>query len=364
MPPATRHSPPARPLRTVLLLIVLALPLLAVQSAQAGDADRNLQVRTLGACTETAGRGVITAGLGTDQLTGGTLTLAGIPANASIVEAWLYWNGDDDGNNVEDNPAAFNPAVNDGDPTITLNGVQVPNPHRLGGPANWIGVRNVYAYAYRANVASIVTGNGSYVVGGMDNFSGEQGYNNGVELLVIYQRPNTAPTYIGLGEGLDLAFGTNGPNVGPGTIAPIFRFEPGLNKRQAQVTIFLGGAEPGNLILFWYQTGIDLPPFPETLRIAGNPEAVEVKNPFDGQHNQNGNGYWDSYTTSVTVPAGAAWLAVQVESKNAEPPQTYAALDWVGAVVEMPLSCTVKLYLPHLLRTHPKPPGPGRAADV
>lgn len=330
---------------------VLALLAITVGSAQAGDADRNLQIRTLGACSDTAGLGVVTAGVGTDQLTGGAFSITGIPVGASIVEAWLYWNGDDDGNNVNDDLATFNPVLNDGDPTVTLDGIQVPNPQRVGGPANWIGVRNVYAYAYRANVTSMITGNGSYVMAGMDNFVGEQGYNNGAELVIVYRTPNTSPTYVGLGEGLDLAFGTNGPNVGPGTIAPIFRLEPGLNKRQAQVTVFLGGVEPEGEVSLWYQTGLNLPPYPETLRIAGNPEAVEVKNPFDGHRNQNDNGFWDSYTVNLTVPAGAAWLAVQVESQNAQPPKAYAALDWLGAVVQMPLSCTQKLYLPQLART-------------
>lgn len=335
-----------------LLVLLLALPTLLLSSAQAGDADRNLQVRTLGACNETAARGVVTAGLGTDQLNGGTLTVSGIPANAAIVEAWLYWNGDDDGNNVEDDPAIFNPTIHDGDPTLTLDGIQVPTPQRVGGPANWVGVRNVYGYAYRSDVSSLVTGNGSYVVAGMDNFSGEQGFNNGVELVVVYQRPNTAPTFVGLGEGLDLIYGSNGPNVGPGSIAPLFRFQPGLDKRQAQVTVFLGGVEPGGQTSLWYQTGLNLPPFPETLRIAGNPEAIEVKNPFDGHHNQNDNGFWDSYTAAITVPAGATWLAMQVESKNAQSPQTPAIIDWVGAVVQMPLSCTLQVYLPQLLRSH------------
>jgi hypothetical protein len=333
-------------------ILILTLSTLLLGSAQAGDADRNLQVRTLGACPETAGRGVVMAALGTDQMDGGTLTVSGIPAGAAIVEAWLYWNGDDDGNNVEDDPSIFNPAIHDGDPTLTLDGVQVPTPQRGGGPANWVGVRNVYAYAYRADVSAIVNGNGNYVVAGMDNFSGEQGFNNGVELVVVYQQPNTAPTFVGLGEGLDLIYGSNGPNVGPGSIAPLFRFQPGLVKRQAQVAVFLGGVEPDDETSLWYQTGINLPPFPETLRIAGNPEAIEVKNPFDGRHNQNSNGFWDSYTAAVTVPAGATWLAVQVESKNTGAPQTPAIIDWVGAVVQMPLSCTLPVYLPQLLRNH------------
>lgn len=334
----------------LLLAIVLIFVSLAgrVPGVLAGDADRSLEVRSLGRCTDTAGLGVVTAALGTDQITGGTFNLSGIPAGATVVEAWLYWNGADDGNNVEDNPAVFNPATHDGDPTITLNGVQVPHPQRIGGPANWIGVMPVYSYAYRANVTSTVTGNGNYVVGGMDNFFGEQGYNNGMELLVVYRLPGSPLTYIGIGEGLDLAYGSNGPNVGPGTTAAFFRIAPDVSKRQAQITVFLGGAATDSQTSLWYATGDTIPPYPDSLHLVGSPTAVKVPNPFNGRHNQNNAIAWDSYDMTINVPANAIWLAVQVESENANPS---VMLDWLGAVVRLPLSCASRTYTPLLLRT-------------
>lgn len=333
-----------------LLVIVFVFASLAVRApgALAGDADRSLAVRSLGRCTDTAGLGVVTAALGTDQITGGTFNISGIPAGAAVVEAWLYWNGADDGNNVEDNPASFNPATNDGDPTITLNGAQVPQPQRIGGPANWIGVMPIYSYAYRANVTAVVTGNGNYVVGGMDNFFGEQGFNNGMELVVVYRLAGAPLTYVGIGEGLDLAYGSNGPNVGPGTTAAFFPLAPDFSKRQAQITVFLGGAGADSQTSLWYETGDAMPPFPDALHLVGRPTAVKISNPFHGKHNQNNVISWDSYDFTVNVPANAIWLAVQVESENADPP---AMLDWLGAVVRLPLTCASRTYTPLLLRT-------------
>lgn len=328
-----------------LLLFFLVLSLGG--GVRAGDADRSLQVRQMGSCADTAGLGIVQAGLGTDQITGGTFTIAGIPAGAQIVEAWLYWNGADDSNNAHDEPATFNPAVHDGDPTVTLNGLQVPTPQRIGGPANWIGVQNVYAFAYRSDVRRIVTGNGAYVFDGMDNFFGERGYNNGAQLVVVYRHSSLPPTLVGIGEGLDLAYGTNGPNVGPGTTTVFFQFAPGLVKRTATVSVFLGGAMPENRTNLWYQTGSVMPPFPQTHRISGHPDAIRIADPFTGLNNQNGNGFWDSYGFTVQVPGDATWLGVQVESPNVAP---YALLDWIGATFVMPLNCSSRLYTPMLLR--------------
>ncbi len=329
-------------------VLAIAVLFLAWSShVDAGDADRSLQVRQLGSCQETAGLGIVQAGLGTDQVTGGTFTITGIPAGASILEAWLYWNGADDGNNVHDGLDTFNPVLHDGDPTITLNGMPVPAPQRIGGPANWAGVQDAYAYAYRGDVRHVVTGNGAYVFEGMDAFFGERGYNNGAQLVVIYRDPAQPPTLVGIGEGLDLAYGTNGPNVGPGTTTAFFQFAPGLVKRQATVSVFVGGAAPENRIDLWYQTGSVMPPFPQTYRIAGHPNAVRIADPFSGRYNQNDNGFWDSYTFTLQVPGDATWLGVQVESTNIPP---YALLDWVGATLVLPLNCAPRLYTPMLLR--------------
>ncbi|MCO6449870.1 MAG: DUF3344 domain-containing protein [Caldilineales bacterium] len=331
---------------SVLALLAVAALVWFAAPARAGDVDKDLQTRQYGSCSGEDGLGVMSVGLGLDQITGAAFNV-NLPASATVAQAWLYWNGDDDGNNLEDDPNLFDPNLHDGDPTVTLDGAQVPNPERIGGPANWGGVQNTYAYGYRSDVSSIVTGNGSYVFDGVDNFFGEQGYNNGAELVIIYSQASRAPHHVGIADGLDLAYGTNGPNVGPGTKAAMFNFEPGSGKRQANVSVFLGGAGLGGKTALWYMTGSVPPEFPNNVQIAGKPGAVKLANVFTGLQNQNASGYWDSYDFSVTVPATAKWLAVQIISENEQP---RPILEWVGATMQMEMNCNLDLFLPMLLK--------------
>jgi len=336
------------------VLVVLFVSTLAMGAGyplfltHAGEADRPLEVRVLGDCGDPGGLVTLAYGLGTDGLTGGSFNVTGIPDGAEVVFAWLYWNGADDGNNVSDDPDSFDPRIHDGDPTVTLNGIQVPRPDRIGGPANWVGVRDAYAYAYRSDVSSMVSGNGVYVLEGMDNFYGTQGYNNGAELVIAYRDANTSPSYLGVAEGLDLIYGANGPNVGPGSRVALFQFRGAAVKRRGSLNVFLGGADGRAETALWYKVGVGAPPADLTFyQLIGEPGAVQIADPFTGKNNQNQNGYWDSYQIKITIPAHATWLAVQVESKNALNP---AALEWVGAVWTMERSCFPMLYTPLLLR--------------
>ncbi|MCX7853800.1 MAG: carboxypeptidase regulatory-like domain-containing protein, partial [Caldilineales bacterium] len=327
-------------LRLVLALALafssLALPARYLPTVLAGDNDAPLQLRTAGTCQDAAGLGVLTFGLGLDGLTGGVFNVSGLPSGATILEAWLYWNGSDTGNAPEDNPSLFNPGVHDGDPTVFLNGNQVANVTRIGGPAFW--ETSNFSYAYRADVSGIVTGNGVYTLTGINSLDN---YVNGAELVIVYSSPARDPHYFGLAEGMDLAEGANGPASGPGTTAVVYQFNPAAVTRTATVTVFLGGAgfAPGDNAL-WYETGTNanLPSFPNPT-IIGRPTATQVLNAFTGFNNQTTplNGYWDSYTFSIPVPAGNTWLAVQVESKDH--PTDPERLEWVGSAMEMPLAC-------------------------
>jgi uncharacterized repeat protein (TIGR01451 family) len=335
-------------LALALALSSLALPARYLPTAVAGDNDSPLQIRTEGTCQDAAGLGVLTFGLGLDGTdagdpdpndstnpTNGVFTVSGLPSGATIVEAWLYWNGSDLGNSPEDNPGLFNPAVNDGDPTVRLNGTQVANVTRIGGPAFW--QTSNFSYAYRADVSGIVTGNGTYILTGIDNLNN---YINGAELVIVYSSAARDPHYFAIAEGMDLAEGSTGPASGPGTTAVVYQFNPAAVARTATVTLFLGGAgfATGNNAL-WYETGnnANLPSFPNPT-IIGRPTATQVLNAFTGLNNQTTppNGYWDSYTFTVLVPPGNTWLAVQVESKDGTDPQR---LEWVGSTMEMPLAC-------------------------
>ncbi|RME80365.1 MAG: hypothetical protein D6775_16405 [Caldilineae bacterium] len=329
----------------MLLFYVMPIP-----QANAGDVDVPLSGRVLGGCSDAAGLGVLALGLGTDGRAGGTFDLNGLPADARIVEAWLYWNGDDDGNRAAEDPANFNPAIDNGDPTVSLNGIALASPRIIGGPAFWTTGR--YAYAYRADVRDIVTGNGTYILDGMDNFDdGAGGFNNGAELVVLYRSGGRPPTYVGLAEGLDLDAG-NGPSSGPGTRPVVFAFPPLLADAQAHVTLFVGGAGIAGSSSLWYQIGNTAPPDPGPLQLAGSSQATELADVFNGLHNQNRQGYWDSYQLTLPLPPGTRWLAVQVASHIDTP----AELEWVGTVAEIPLSCARDLFIPLVLGPTSGPP--------
>jgi uncharacterized repeat protein (TIGR01451 family) len=327
------HRRPIKLQWVLVGVLALSMLLMALPVAWAGDSDSSLSVRSLGACTDTAGLGYRAFGLGTDSLTGGTFNVTGIPVGATIAEAWLYWNGADTGNSPNDDPLTFNPATDDGDPTITLNGNQVPmtTSSRIGGPAFWETAR--FSYAYASNVTSLVTGNGSYVLAGMNNLNV---YNNGAELLVVYRDPALSPRYVGIAEGMDLAEGHGGPASGANTSPVVYQFNPAQVSRTADLTVFLGGAGsvPTGQSSLWYKVGSGAPPTTSNLWDVGG---TEISNPFTGLVNQNSNGFWDSYATSVTIAADATWLAVQVESKDVNSDE----IEWVGAVMNTPLACPV-----------------------
>ncbi|NUQ37981.1 MAG: hypothetical protein HUU23_09335 [Caldilineales bacterium] len=359
--PASAGRSQAAPWQRGALILLLALLVSAplLRSAQAGDSDRPLETRVISDCRQPAALGLLHVGVGLDQAQSAIFQVADLPPAAEVVHAWLYWNGNDEGNNAaQDDPDLFNPLLHDGDPTVTLNGAQVPDPQRIGGPAAWImpGVPerdSVYAYAYRAEVSTIVAGNGHYTLAGMDDFDV---YNNGAELVILYREAGLPLRHVALADGLDIAFGDNAPPSGPGTHPVIFSFDEALVKRTAKIHLFVGGAGVSGATAFWYRSGSDPAPDPATFILAPqpgtqpHPDAYRIGDLFTGANNQNAAGYWDSYPVQISIPAGATWLAVQVESQNTHPVAARAALDWVGATLHMPLFCAQRAYLPLFLR--------------
>ncbi|MCO6449558.1 MAG: hypothetical protein J5I90_02105, partial [Caldilineales bacterium] len=363
--PSNARRPLSITVRAILALALalssLALPAQFLPSVFAGDNDHPLQIQYQGACSDQAGLHVVAFGLGAEgtnfldsnptdasEPLNGYFVVSGIPLGATIEEAWLYWNGSDSGNTFDDDPSTFNPALNDGDPTVELGGTQVgnPTPSSFGGPAF---VRtSEFSYGYQAEVTSIITGNGNYALTGIDNLNN---YVNGAELIVVYSDPTTKPHLVGVASGLDVMIGSNAPLSGPGSKAVVYQFDPAQVSRTITVTVGLGGAGFGTIDnTLWYTTGVqaNLPMTPTDTSIIGLPGATAVTNPFNGMNNQQAAGTgpnpvpgasgldWDHYQFTVNIPAGNSWFAVQVQSDdNANPQQ----LEWMTSTMEMLLAC-------------------------
>ena len=110
------------------------------------------------------------SGVGLRNTTGGNITLSNIPAGASIQNAYLYWGMLDSG---EDASLA----------NLNFNGTPLLGTRIGKGPDTCWGRTN--SFSYRADVTSLVTGNGTFSVTGVAN--GGAILAEGASLVVVYQ---------------------------------------------------------------------------------------------------------------------------------------------------------------------------------
>jgi hypothetical protein len=103
------------------------------------------------------------------------LDVVGLPAGAVVVHAWLYW-------------AVIGVTTT----SVNLNGTPVTGKILGITPDTcWsIGINTMY----RADVTSMITGNGTYTVTGMPSAAGGGPDSQGISLAVIYRDPNDART--------------------------------------------------------------------------------------------------------------------------------------------------------------------------
>lgn len=299
---------------TIALAVFVALALFAWAPVRGGDADKPLEVTYYGSCQDAAGLGVILAGAGLDGKTSSSVTID-VPGN--VISAWAYYNGADDGN-----LPGPNPALNSGDFNVTFDG----NPMvatLAAGPALW--ASSTWTYLFRVDVTALVaSGPGTYTLGDVDALDV---YNNGWELVVLYDDPSRQPHLIGLAEGLDLAQGSGAPPSGPGIKPVIFTFNPAPSDRTARLSTVVGGASAGTNSSLFYQIGAGAPPNTD-IYATGTLLATDPLQSNDGA-------VWDTYGANVTIPAGATYLIIQARSDMPNP----ASLEWVLQSLDMQEDC-------------------------
>lgn len=246
------------------------------------------------------------AGVGLRDRTEGTISLAGVPAEAHVVQAVLYWGMLDNGESQSLKNLNFN-----GTPLI---GTRIA----IGPDTCW---GRTASFAFRADVTPLVSGNGSYNLTGVASGGGILA--EGASLVVFYEQ---------LGAPLKNVILLDGNVVLPfQTINATSAFSGFLpaNPASAKTTFVVGDGQP----------------FDETARFIGSAGTNTFLNPFGG-----GDGpLWDTDTFDVSAQVGPSsgsssaeisigsdclmWVA-QVFSITTNPSENVPDVRATAAVVE------------------------------
>jgi hypothetical protein len=127
---------------------------------------------------------VVSAGVGLRGAGTGTIDLTGIPSGATIQRAFLYWA------TLGTSGALTAP---------TLNGMTVSGTHIGRSDDPFWG--SFQSYAYRADVTSLVPGNGSYTIAGLPHAGPAVNDSQGANLVVIYSLPGAPARTIVINDG-------------------------------------------------------------------------------------------------------------------------------------------------------------------
>lgn len=200
----------------------------------------------------------VAAGTGLRDTTQGSISISGIPAGASIVEAYLYWGMLAD----SESPALRNLNFNGTPLAGTLVG--------SGLDTNW---GRAASFAYRATVTSLVSGSPTtYALTGVA--SGGSILAQGASLIIIYERPGDPFRSVVLLNG-DVVF-KNSDDAASTAISGFVAAAP----VSAKTTFIVGDGQD----------------FPDSASFTGGAGTSTFINPFDGSDGR----FWDTDTFTVS----------------------------------------------------------------
>jgi len=259
---------------------------------------------------QTVAGDVAAAGVGLRGTGTGTIPLTGIPAGATIQKAFLYWS-------TVGGSGTFT--------APTLNGTAVSGTLIGQSDDPILGVDQ--AFAYRADVTSLIAGNGSYTIyglpaGPLPPASTTVNDSQGASLVVIYLLPPGAPSRtITINDGAVTL-------IGPAVSAVGAR----LQEYTTALTGFLAANPPtGAHLTFLVGNGQSLTP-----EYAGLNTTLLATNGFSGSDGTA----WDTktYDVSTAMAAGDSSAQAVVSTGN-------EALVWVAAILSVPGSPQATLTL-------------------
>ncbi|MBM4432369.1 MAG: DUF11 domain-containing protein, partial [Chloroflexi bacterium] len=290
--------------------------------------------------------GVVTAGTGMwDGY--GTIT---VDVPGPVVDAWLWWAGIEDDDLIINGTPIMGTLV---DVTQTL-----PNTH-----PDW--------FLYRFDMGGFVSqGSNTFFIEGWEKLGppwpSDKEQRNGAALVVTYERDPACldPSEIHVYEGFDWFWFKDSSAEFASEVEAYF-LEPAPFDRTLSVTFSFAGptqvdaTESCRDEAVWYTSGTGTPPdqllahtWPASVGINGGqliaedtvgmsppctpafyPPATGLRGGFVGAE-------WAVFTLDVPVPAGAEWVAFQMESVGfwTDPEADGESGTWVGNVLEIPLA--------------------------
>src|SRR5262245_28982179 len=263
--------------------------------------------------------GYVAAGVGMRNLGSGNITISGIPSKSKVVRAFLYWDILNSGDSPLLSMGNFNGKA--------IQGALVGS----GGDPCWIGGSN---FAYRADVTSLVKGNGVYHLTGFasGDTSGASPFSStpvfplleGATLVVIYSNNSMPAVDIVLVEGSDLV-------VGPYSLT-VDGFQASNPVTFAQYTSFGADGQHVGTCAIGEQTFF-------------NGSLISTSD-WDGADGPNQ--MWDTHTHDVTalIAPGATSASIYY------PGNTCDCLVWVGAIVAVSAADTDGDGLPDAWEKH------------
>jgi len=239
---------------------------------------------------ETVTGDVTSAGVGLRGLGTGTISVTGIPPGATVRRALLYWA------TLGTTGTFTSPTLN----TIPVAGTLIgQSDDPLWGA--W------QCFAYRADVTSLVSGNGTYTVAGLPKDGPTLNDSQGASLVVIYSLPGAPSRVISINDGA-VALVASRMLFSATTLGGFIAAEPPTG---ARLTFIVGDGES----------------FTPESEYAGINAAVLDVNEFDG-----GDGhFWDTRTYDASAAiAGGAMSADAIVSTGTD------SLVWVAAILSVP----------------------------
>jgi len=270
-----------------------------------------------------------------------------------VVDAFLWWAGV---NNVDSQPLDEDLIING----TTVVGTLIDSTPTIIGRPDW--------YLWRADLGPsgynlVSEGANTLVIEGWEGTL-PGSWRNGATLAVVYERDPACldPVQIQLYEGLDWFWYNDSTGEFASDVEAYF-LEPAPFDRTVRVTFSYGGADhlaadcrDGTV---WYASGVGIPPtqllqkaWPSTYGVNGGvlvadapmepepPCSPTFYPPATGLEGGFIDAEWSVFTLDVTVPAGAQWVAFQMESEEFRDGVLVKGESgaWVGNVVEIPLA--------------------------